>query len=81
MSGPVYVVHAIWDGEAQVWVATSEDVPGLTTEAGTFEGLLRKVREVIPELLEANGVLPPGDEIELPVFITAQRTERLRLSR
>jgi hypothetical protein len=27
------IVHAVWDDEACVWVVTSEDVPGLATEA------------------------------------------------
>ncbi len=33
-------VHAMWDDEAHVWVATSEDVPGLFTEADTMEKLV-----------------------------------------
>lgn len=58
-----FTVQAIWDTDASVWVAESEDVPGLVTEAETLEALLAKLRVLIPELLEANGVLPPdGDE-------------------
>ena len=49
-------IHAEWDEEAQVWVATSDDVPGLATEENTLEGLVRKLKGLIPELLEANGV-------------------------
>ena len=49
-------VRAEWDGEAHVWVATSDDVPGLVTEEATMEGLIEKLKVVIPELLEANGV-------------------------
>ncbi|WP_035081253.1 DUF1902 domain-containing protein [Aphanizomenon flos-aquae] len=30
-------VHAFWDEEAQVWTASSEDVPGLATEASSLE--------------------------------------------
>ncbi len=41
--------------EAGVWVATSDDVPGLVTEAKTFDGLLKKLRTIVPELLELNG--------------------------
>ncbi|MBN3895902.1 MAG: DUF1902 domain-containing protein [Nostoc sp. NOS(2021)] len=33
-------VHAFWDKDAEVWVATSEDVPGLVTEASTIESLI-----------------------------------------
>jgi predicted RNase H-like HicB family nuclease len=47
-----YHVQADWDGEAGVWVATSDDVPGLATEAATIEALTDKLRIMIPELLE-----------------------------
>ncbi|MDA1276376.1 MAG: DUF1902 domain-containing protein [Verrucomicrobia bacterium] len=49
-----FFVRAEWDGEAQVWVATSDDVPGLATEGETTEGLVEKLKVMIPELLEAN---------------------------
>jgi len=52
-----YPVEATWDSEAGVWVATSEDVPGLATEAMTLEALTEKLRSLIPELLEANRLL------------------------
>ena len=47
-------VHAMWGDEAHVWVATSEDVPGLVPEADTMEKLVDKLKGLIPELLEAN---------------------------
>ena len=34
------MVYAMWDAEAGVWVATSEDLPGLATEADTIEKLI-----------------------------------------
>ncbi len=51
-----FFVRAEWDEEASVWVATSDDVPGLATEEATMEGLIEKLKVIIPELLEANGV-------------------------
>lgn len=51
-----YEVAAFWDKEAKVWVATSDDVPGLVTEAETVEQLLDKLRIMIPELLEITGI-------------------------
>lgn len=51
-------VEAFWDGEAAVWVATSETVPGLATEAPTIEALLDKLRVMIPELVRLNHRLP-----------------------
>lgn len=49
-------VHATWDEEARVWVATSDDVPGLATEADDMDALVAKLKTMIPELLDANGV-------------------------
>lgn len=54
MGEVLFHVAADWDPEAGVWVATSDDVPGLTTEAPTVEALAEKLRIMIPELLEAN---------------------------
>jgi hypothetical protein len=41
-------------------------VPGLATEAETIEALATRLRTMIPDLLEANGLLPanvPSDGI------------------
>jgi predicted RNase H-like HicB family nuclease len=70
----LYHVTAEWDDEAQVWVASSEDVPGLATGADTFEALIEKLKVVIPELLVENGLLPAGTE-GVPFEIRAERTE------
>jgi len=59
MEKPFYV-HATWDDEARVWVASSDDVPGLATEAETAEDLVQKLKTLIPELLELNGISPAG---------------------
>ena len=56
MTEKPFFVRAEWDEEACVWVATSDDVPGLVTEEATMEGLIKKLKVIIPELLEANGV-------------------------
>ena len=53
-----YVVNFQWDEEASVWVATSEDVPGLVLESGSFDALKERVKIAIPELLSLNN-LPP----------------------
>ncbi len=37
-------VEAFWDEEAHVWVASSNDVPGLITEADTMEQLMQKLK-------------------------------------
>lgn len=56
----VYQVLAQWDSEAGVWVAESNDVPGLVAEAESPNVLREKLRGLIPELLELNGVLEKG---------------------
>lgn len=68
-------VQALWDGEAGVWVAESDDVPGLATEAATLEELLAKLAVMVPELLEENGVA-----LELPVELRLQTTRPLVFS-
>lgn len=49
----VYII-AIWDDSAQVWVAQSNDVPGLCIEAASQPELQEKLKAAIPELLELN---------------------------
>ncbi|MSP50293.1 MAG: DUF1902 domain-containing protein [Alphaproteobacteria bacterium] len=61
MQASVIKVQATWDGEAKVWVAESDDVPGLVTEAATVEALIAKLRVQIPELIEENNGLAPCD--------------------
>jgi hypothetical protein len=48
------LVRATWDSAASVWVAESDDVPGLATEAASLDALLLKLNVMIPELLEMN---------------------------
>lgn len=53
----VYQISAFRDAEAAVWVATSDDVPGLAAEADTLEALSQKLREMIPDLLLSNHLI------------------------
>jgi hypothetical protein len=61
-------VNATWDDEAKVWVAVSDDVPGLVAEAEDVPQVIKKLEVLVPELLEANGVLPNPDQPEAPVI-------------
>ena len=49
-----YRINIIWDSEAAVYVATSEDVPGLVLESGSLDALIERVKTAVPELLELN---------------------------
>ena len=55
-----------------VSVATSDDVPGLATEAVTMEALIEKLKVMIPELLMANNA---AFEDEVPFEIITRRFE------
>ena len=56
----VLEILAQWDGEAGVWVAESDDVPGLVAEADSPNVLAIKLKTLIPELLELNGARAQG---------------------
>jgi predicted RNase H-like HicB family nuclease len=75
-----YHVDAVWDPEAAVWVATSDDVPGLATEAPTLEELTRKLHVMIPELLDANGLLTDGAADRISFELTGHRREMVTVA-
>ena len=73
------VIEVEWDEEARVWVAMSDDVPGLTAEHADFAALEDMVLELVPMLLVENNVLPsPTQDYEIPVRIVAQANSRRR---
>ena len=67
-------IRAEWDEEARVWVVTSDDVAGLATEGPTLEGLVEKLKIIIPELLDANQNEVVGRG-EVPFEILTRRFE------
>ena len=52
------VVHADWDPEAGVWVATTQDIRGLVTEAVSIEAL--RAKGAASENV--------GDRVSIPTF-------------
>ena len=70
-----YIITFTWDNEANVWIATSDDIPGLVLESGSFDALLERTRFAVPELLEMNSSRPE------PLLLTfrAERHERMAL--
>jgi len=68
-----YTINLLWDSEAAVWIAKSDDVPGLVLESGSFDALIERVRYSIPELLELND--KPRDSISL--CFLSERRERV----
>jgi len=72
MNKKPFFIRAEWDEEAKVWVASSDDVPGLATEEETLEILIQKLKIMVPELLEANG---QDVETEIPFEVFTRRFE------
>jgi hypothetical protein len=50
-----YGITLLWDNEARVWIAESEDIPGLILESGSLDALIERVKVAAPELLELSG--------------------------
>jgi predicted RNase H-like HicB family nuclease len=69
-----YEVDARWDSEAGVWVAESDDIPGLVAEAESLNALVDKIRVLAPELFEPNGGLEPGQEA-VSILVRAHHEE------
>jgi predicted RNase H-like HicB family nuclease len=72
------IVKATWDPEAKVWVAESDDVPGLITEADTIEALQKKLPGIIQDLLESDD---EGPETEIAVELEAKVSSRVIVRR
>lgn len=72
---PEYNINLDWDSEAAVWIATSEDVPGLVLESGSLDALAERLRNAVPELLALNG----GEAVESVLHFHAERRERVFL--
>ncbi len=69
-------IRAEWEEEARVWVATSDDVPGVVTEEASLEALIEKLKIIIPELLQANNI---HTDAEVPYEVLARRFELTRI--
>jgi predicted RNase H-like HicB family nuclease len=72
MARPI-VVHADWDPEAGVWVATTDDLRGLVAEADTLEALRAKLPGMILDLLEEYGI----SDLPASIEIIARASDRL----
>ena len=70
------LVKFIWDSEAAVWVAESDDVPGLVLESGSYDALVERVKHAIPELLELNAKC---DARNLDIRVVSERFERVAI--
>ena len=69
-------IEAEWDAEAEVWVATSPDVPGLVLQGRTNDEIIEKVRLVLPALIEIG--VEPEDRLNV-TFRKIPGREEMRL--
>ena len=51
-----YEIILTWDNEACVWIATSDDIPGLILEDDSADKLIQKVLLAAPKIIELNGI-------------------------
>lgn len=69
------LVKLAWDPDARVWIAESDDVPGLVLESGSLDALIERVRFAVPELLELNGAVTSP----LQLRMISERCERIAM--
>ena len=56
-------IQFVWDNEAKVWIATSEDIPGLILEDESADKLIQRVILAAPEIIELNSMEKKQTEI------------------
>jgi predicted RNase H-like HicB family nuclease len=56
-------IVAEWDSDAELWVATSPDIPGLVLQGRTHDDLVEKLRLVVPALIEIG--VDPEDRLNV----------------
>jgi hypothetical protein len=72
---PEYIINLSWDNEAAVWIATSQNIPGLILESGSLDALIERVRFAAPELLALNGL----KNETLSIFFRSERHETVSI--
>ncbi|MCR5013132.1 MAG: DUF1902 domain-containing protein [Lachnospiraceae bacterium] len=48
-------VNIHWDEEAEVWVAVC-DTLGIVLESGSYDALIEKIKNAVPEMIELNKI-------------------------
>ena len=69
-----YTVRCVWDEEAMVWIAESDDIPGLVLESQSLDQLMKNVSLAVPELVEMNN-LPVASELHY----ISEKTQRISM--
>ena len=67
-----FSINVIFDAEADVFVGTSEDIPGLTIEESSIHEFIETAMEIVPYLLEQNLNITDNDGDVVNVHIVVQ---------
>jgi len=70
-----YVINFKSDEKACVWIALSDDVPGLVLEHGSLDALMERVRVAVPEVLEVN----ENKAKDIDLYYMTERHETVRM--
>ena len=57
------LVDARWVSEDQVWIATSQDVPGFVIEGATWSEMIRETQLILPDMFDLAGLAEPSEVI------------------
>ena len=73
-----YVIRAHFDEASRTYYTDGEDFPGLYVEAKSFDDLVQRIGEVIPDLIAASRELglaagQPAGSRQVTVSVTAER--------
>ncbi len=71
-----YTINLMWDDEASVWIARSDDIDGLVLESGSIDALIERVRFAVPELLALNN---QNNQKTAKLHFISERYERVAL--
>ena len=66
-------VEAFWDVEANVWVANSDDVTRLATEANSLETLTKKLHNIFLELMIDNEIITSNYNRKISLELVTHR--------
>ena len=77
-----YFAAILWDEEAGIWYVSETDFPSLVAEAETQQGLVQKIRLLIPELHDANRhlVRSHSPDQEIVIQLTTRHRETIKLA-
>lgn len=70
-------IEAEWDAEAEIWVATSPDVPGFVVQGRGPDDIIEKARLVLPALIEIG--VEPEDRLNVTFHKKVGHEERRSL--